>query len=104
MIHGGWRRTQRRFCSDTCKYDYHALKRMKVLVSRIGVAEFSPTAEGHGLNGNDVLTFFGIEPCKRSSGKAKGQRCSWAFPKNTGGETAEYLCSDTSDMSRWLIT
>jgi hypothetical protein len=46
MIHGRWRRTQRRFCSDTCKYDYHALKRMETLVSRIGVAEFHRLLEG----------------------------------------------------------
>jgi hypothetical protein len=31
-IHGRWRRTQRRFCSDTCKYDYHDLKRVKALL------------------------------------------------------------------------
>ena len=29
---GRWRRTQRRFCSDDCKYDYHALKRVKALL------------------------------------------------------------------------
>jgi hypothetical protein len=34
-------RTQRRFCSDGCKYDYHALKRVKALRDRVGKAEFS---------------------------------------------------------------
>ena len=33
MNHGQWRRTQRRFCSDACKYDYHALRRVKALLS-----------------------------------------------------------------------
>jgi hypothetical protein len=40
MIHGRWRRTKRRFCSDSCKYDYHAVKRTKALLNRVGIAEF----------------------------------------------------------------
>jgi hypothetical protein len=40
MIHGRWRRTQRRFCSDACKYDYHALRRVKTLLKGIGIDEF----------------------------------------------------------------
>src|ERR1051325_4784517 len=40
MIHGRWRRTKRRFCSDSCKYDYHAAKRTKALLNRVGIAEF----------------------------------------------------------------
>ena len=40
MIHRRWRRTQRRFCSDSCKYDYHAVKRIKALLNRVGIAEF----------------------------------------------------------------
>jgi hypothetical protein len=35
-----WRRTQRRFCSDPCKYDYHTLKRVKALLNKVGVIEF----------------------------------------------------------------
>ncbi len=42
MIHGRWRR----FCSDACKYDYHALKRVKALVGRIGVIEFQRLLRG----------------------------------------------------------
>ena len=33
MNHGRWRRTKRRFCSDACKYDYHALRRVKAVLS-----------------------------------------------------------------------
>jgi hypothetical protein len=40
MNHGCWRRTQRGFCSDACKYDYHALKRVKALLNRVGIIEF----------------------------------------------------------------
>jgi hypothetical protein len=40
LNHGRWRRSQRRFCSDPWKYDYHALKRVKVLLNRVGMAEF----------------------------------------------------------------
>ena len=40
LNHGRWRRTRRRFCSDTCKYDYHALKRVRGLLNRVGMAEF----------------------------------------------------------------
>ena len=40
MNHGKWRRTRRRFCSDACKYDYHAIKRVKALIERVGVIEF----------------------------------------------------------------
>ena len=39
MIHGRWRRTKRRFCSDACKYDYHALRRVKTLLKGIGIDE-----------------------------------------------------------------
>jgi hypothetical protein len=28
------------FCSDVCKYDYHALKRVKALLKRAGIADF----------------------------------------------------------------
>ena len=37
---GHWRRTKRRFCSDHCKYNYHALKRVKAIVARVGIIEF----------------------------------------------------------------
>jgi hypothetical protein len=37
---GQYRRTRRRFCSDACKYDYHALRRVKVLLNRAGVIRF----------------------------------------------------------------
>ena len=45
MNHGRWRRTQRRFCSDECKYDYHALKRVKALFNRVGMSEFQRLLE-----------------------------------------------------------
>ena len=45
MNHGRWRRTERRFCSDACKYDYHALKRVKALLK--GLTE----EEAHKLLG-----------------------------------------------------
>jgi len=40
MNHGQWRRTERCFCGDACKYDYHTLKRVKALLDRVGVNEF----------------------------------------------------------------
>jgi hypothetical protein len=46
MNHGRWRRTQRRFCSDACKYDYHALRRVKALLNRVGVIEFQRLLRG----------------------------------------------------------
>jgi hypothetical protein len=45
MNHGRWRRTQRRFCSDTCKYDYHALKRAKALLDKVGIVRFNYVME-----------------------------------------------------------
>ena len=39
MNHGRWRRTQRNFCSDPCKYDYHALRRVKALVDVLSDAD-----------------------------------------------------------------
>jgi hypothetical protein len=40
MNHARWPRTQRRVCSDACKYDYHALRRVKALFNQAGVIEF----------------------------------------------------------------
>ena len=40
LNHGQWRRTQRRFCSNHCKYDWHALKRAKALLYQVGVVRF----------------------------------------------------------------
>jgi len=40
MNHARWPRTQRRVCSDACKYDFHALRRVKTLLKRIGIDEF----------------------------------------------------------------
>ena len=40
MNHGRWRRTIRRFCSDACKYTYHALKLIKPLIVKVGVVRF----------------------------------------------------------------
>src|ERR1051325_10229995 len=40
MNHSRWRRTQRRFCSDDCKYNYHTRKRVKALLNRVGITDF----------------------------------------------------------------
>ena len=37
---GRWRRTRRRFCSDACKYTFHALKRIKPLLAKVGIIRF----------------------------------------------------------------
>jgi hypothetical protein len=35
-----WRRTRRRFCSDACKYTFHALKLIKPIVAKVGAVRF----------------------------------------------------------------
>jgi hypothetical protein len=31
---------ERRFCFDRCKFDYHALKRVQILLAKVGVVRF----------------------------------------------------------------
>lgn len=45
---GRWRRTRRRFCSDICKYDFHALKRIKPLLAKVGVIRFHELLDEFG--------------------------------------------------------
>lgn len=37
---GRWRRTKRRYCSDECKLDHRALRRVKDLLDKVGIIEF----------------------------------------------------------------
>ena len=36
----GWRRTKRRYCSNRCKLDGYTLRRVKVLLNRVGIVRF----------------------------------------------------------------
>ena len=36
----GWRRTKRRYCSNRCKLDGYALRRVKALLNKVGIIEF----------------------------------------------------------------
>jgi hypothetical protein len=40
LNHGRHRRTPRRFCSDACRYDLNAAKRVKRLMDRVGIIRF----------------------------------------------------------------
>ncbi len=40
LNHGRYRRTPRRFCSDSCRYDFHALLRVQRLMDKVGVIQF----------------------------------------------------------------
>jgi hypothetical protein len=37
----GWRRTARRYCSDRCKLDGYALRRVRLLVAKVGIVQFN---------------------------------------------------------------
>jgi len=36
----GWRRTKRRYCSNRCKLDGYALRRVKALLNKVGIVRF----------------------------------------------------------------
>jgi hypothetical protein len=36
----GWRRTERRFCSDQCKLDVYTLRRARAVLNKVGIIEF----------------------------------------------------------------
>lgn len=41
LPNGDWRRTPRKFCSSRCKIDAFALRRVKRMIDRVGIAEFN---------------------------------------------------------------
>jgi hypothetical protein len=37
----GWRRTERRYCSDPCRMDGYVLRRARAMLDEVGIIEFT---------------------------------------------------------------